>query len=406
MEMAMTYYDKKTKYTIMTALTVLIFSSGLAVYQTSNAETPESLLAQFEIAANENMRLQDERALKIQELADARANKMANVSALESELNAIDEKIKQTETKLDQIRTATRKFFEIDPQLKAALEEAQQILTDNHDAIPWIGLGIDYRQKALSIQFEDGKTAEESTPLVKKLVGENTPILISVGGFASWNSAGCSARNVDCSYLIGGLQIDDDTSGTTIECTLGFPVTQVISGVTKYGHITAGHCYALNTAVRQPFGDSSKTIGTVITRDFVNNGDCDCEFIHQSSLDARPNEVYAGSSSVYSITSKGNVANVGDYVAVSGAYSNYIDWGIVEGFNQSVTGQDGITITGLTRVSSWTATNGDSGAPVFDPTSGIQKLYGTHSATITSGTYAGQRVYTPWSAIASNLFVS
>ncbi|MGI0057695.1 MAG: hypothetical protein ACREAK_10045 [Nitrosarchaeum sp.] len=391
-----------TKYTITTILTVLIFSSSLVAYQTSNAETPESLLAQFEIVANENIRLQDEQSLKTQELDDAKANKSATVSTLEAELNAINEKIAQNEIKLDEIRAATSKFFEIDSQLKATLDEAQQILTDNHDAVPWNGLGIDYRQKALSVQFEDEKTAEESRPLIKKLVGEDIPIVIAVGQ-NSWN-AGCSSRTVDCSQLIGGLQIDDDTSGSTIECTLGFPVKQVISGTTKYGHITAGHCYALSTSVRQPYGSTSTIIGTVITRDFVNNGDCDCEFIEQSSLDARPDQVYEASNSVYSITSKGTVG-VGSYAVVSGAYSNYIDWGIVEGINYSFTAS-GITITGMTRVSSWTADNGDSGAPVFDPTSTIKKLYGTHSGNILSGTYAGQRVFTPWAAIASNLSVS
>lgn len=391
-----------TKYTITTILTVLIFSSSLVAYQTSNAETPESLLAQFEIAANENIRLQDEQSLKAQELDDAKANKSATVSTLEAELNAINEKIAQSEIKLDEIRAATSKFFEIDSQLKATLDEAQQILTDNHDTVPWNGLGIDYRQKALSVQFEDEKTAEESRPLIKKLVGEDIPIIIAVGQ-NSWN-AGCSARTVDCSQLIGGLEIDDDTSGSPIECTLGFPVKQVISGTTKYGHITAGHCYALSTSVRQPYGSTSTIIGTVITRDFVNNGDCDCEFIEQSSLDARPDQVYEASNSVYSITSKGTVG-VGSYAVVSGAFSNYIDWGIVEGVNYSFTAS-GITITGMTRVSSWTADNGDSGAPVFDPTSTIKKLYGTHSGTILTGTYAGQRVFTPWSAIASNLSVS
>jgi hypothetical protein len=406
----MTNNNKKTKYGIIIALTALIFSSSLVVVQASNTETTESLLAQFEIIANENIKLQDKQALKAQELDDARENQKDNVSTLESELVTIDEKIKQSNAKLDQIRTELHKFFEIDPALKTTLEEAQQILTDNHDIVPWIGLGIDYRQKVLSVEFEDEKKVAESTQLIKKLIGNNVPLAISVGELVSW-TAGCSARNIDCGNLIGGLQIDDDTSGSTVECTLGFPVKQIVFGITKYGHFTAGHCYPVNTSVRQPFGTTSTIIGTVKTQAWANNSGCDCEFIEQTSFDARPNEVYAGSSSVYSITSKGNVGAVGNPVVVSGAFSNTIDWGIVEGFNYSITGPGPggvgtVTITGMTRVSSWTATNGDSGAPVFDPTNGIKKLHGVQSAIITAGTFAGQRAYSPWSAIAINLSVS
>ncbi len=145
------------------------------------SETPESLLAQFEILANENLILQDQRILKMQEIDDARANKSNSISTLEAELDVINEKLKQSGIKLDQIRTATSKFYEIDSQLKATLEKAQQILTDNHDIIPWNGLGIDPKSKTLLIEFESSDLADKYAPVIRELIGEDIPITIFVG---------------------------------------------------------------------------------------------------------------------------------------------------------------------------------------------------------------------------------
>lgn len=66
---------------------------------------------------------------------------------------------------------------------------------------------------------------------------------------------------------------------------------------------------------------------------------------------------------------------------------------------------------GHKHVNSWNSLyiyngGGDSGAPVFDPTYNVKKFYGTNMGRIESGTYTDQRVYMPWSAIASNLLVS
>lgn len=144
-------------------------------------ETPESLLAQFEILANEDTKLQDARTLKMQELESARANKSDAVSSLEAELDVINERLKQNGIKLDQIRTATSKFYEIDSQLKAILEKAQQILTDNHDLIPWNGLGIDPKSKTLWIEFESSYLADKYTQIIKKLIGEDIPLTVFVG---------------------------------------------------------------------------------------------------------------------------------------------------------------------------------------------------------------------------------
>jgi hypothetical protein len=300
----------------------------------------------------------------------------------------------------------TKSFYEIDPQLETTLILAQTTLENNHDDIPWNGVGIDYRNKALMIGFPSDELVKEYTPLIKKLIGDDIPIRVFVG--QNYYEAGCTSRSVDCSNLIGGLQIDDDSSGSVVECTLGYPVVRTVSGVSKNGFLTAGHCYATSTYVKQPYGTASANIGFVSARDFVNNGDCDCEFIEQTSSDSRPNEVYAGASSVYSLTSKTD-ASVGQYVVVSGAKSDIIDWGIVEGTNYTYTGTINggtVTITGTTRVSSWVTQSGDSGAPVFDPTYTVKKFYGTHMGRIESGTYTDQRVYMPWSAIASNLSVS
>jgi hypothetical protein len=145
------------------------------------SETPESLLAQFEILANENLILQDQRILKMQEIDDARANKSNSISTLEAELDVINEKLKQSGIKLDQIRTATSKFYEIDSQLKATLEKARQILTDNHNIIPWNGLGIDPKSKTLLIEFESSDLADKYAPVIRELIGEDIPITIFVG---------------------------------------------------------------------------------------------------------------------------------------------------------------------------------------------------------------------------------
>lgn len=401
-------HQKILKLLTTSVMSVLVLTiSIVSINPNSYAETPESLLSQFEVLANENLRLQDNFNKKTNELNDAKSNDLLRVSVLDLELSEIATKLDQNGRALDEIRTLTSKFYEIDPQLKVTLSTAQNILHDNHDTIPWNGVGIDYRNKALMVQFESNELAEKYIPDVKQIIGKDIPINVIVG--QNFFEAGCSSRYVDCNPLIGGLQIDDDSSGSPIECTLGYPVVRTVSGVSKNGFLTAGHCYATSTYVKQPYGSASANIGFVSARDFVNNGDCDCEFIEQTSSDSRPNEVYAGANSVYSLTSKTD-ASVGQYVVVSGAGSNIIDWGIVEAVNYTYTGTapDGsqVTIYGTTRVSSWSTQAGDSGSPVFDPTYNVKKFYGTFMGRIETGSYTDQRVYMPWSAIASNLYVS
>jgi hypothetical protein len=174
-------YDLQQEKITSVEITEGIRTSGVIPFEPKQSETPESLLAQFEILANENLILQDQRILKMQEIDDARANKSNSISTLEAELDVINEKLKQSGIKLDQIRTATSKFYEIDSQLKATLEKARQILTDNHNIIPWNGLGIDPKSKTLLIEFESSDLADKYAPVIRELIGEDIPITIFVG---------------------------------------------------------------------------------------------------------------------------------------------------------------------------------------------------------------------------------
>jgi|CXWL01.1.fsa_nt_gi hypothetical protein len=180
-EVLATYYQDRASFGDVKQEFTITNSSENNIYSSSTSETPESLLVQFEILANENTRLQDEITLKMQELGSVRANKSDTASSLGKELDIIKETLKQNEIKLDELRIAISKFYEVDPQLKRTLEDAQQILTDNHDVIPWIGLGVDNRSKTLWIEFENSDLADKYAPVIKKLIGEDIPITVFVG---------------------------------------------------------------------------------------------------------------------------------------------------------------------------------------------------------------------------------
>lgn len=180
-EVFATYYQDRASFGEIKQEFTITNSSENNIHSSSTSETPESLLAQYEILANENTRLQDQITLKMQELSIARANKSDTVYSIGIELDVIKEKLKQNEIKLDELRIAISKFYEIDPQLKRTLEDAQQILTDNHDVIPWIGLGVDTRSKTLWIEFESNDLANKYTPVIKKLIGEDIPITVFIG---------------------------------------------------------------------------------------------------------------------------------------------------------------------------------------------------------------------------------
>lgn len=373
----------------------LIFSIAMVSlsFESAFAEKIDTLVTEYENVANENLNAMQEKEIK-QKAIDVEKIKSTpdtfKLTKLQQEIDVLDSKIKTTETKLSQIQEKATEILTIEPQLKERLDTARDIIYENQDLVPWGGLGVSQSLKALNIVIDEENASEKYLPIVEKLIGSDIPVVIEEG---KTEFMSCSSRFVDCSYLQGGIAISDDP---TWDCTLGFAVKKG----TTYGFITAGHCFPNSTDIYQP-DTTHGLIGTVTQRFFDTT--CDCEFITMNALDVWDEKVYSGPNTDWALTSKATPSSTA-IISFSGAASNIVDWGNVDSTNWSCSDGMGTTVNGLYRTSNTAVSGGDSGAPVFDSTTGVKKFYGTVSCR--ESTTDDDMVFEPWGTIATKLGVS
>lgn len=372
----------------------LVFSIAMVSMSFENVFADVGLLTtEYENVANENLNAMQEKEIKQKEIKTEKSESTPDtrkLTKLQQEIDILENTIQTTETQLSQIQGKVTDELTMDTQLKKKLDTARDIIYENQDLVPWSGLGVSQSLKALEIVIDEESASAKYLPIVEKLIGAGIPVVIEEG---KSEFVSCSSRFVDCSWLQGGLAIGNTS---TYNCTMGFAVKKG----TTYGFITAGHCFPNSSTIYQP-NSSYGQIGTVTQRFFDST--CDCEFITMNSLDVWDEKVYSGPNTDWALTSKATPSSTA-VIAFSGAASNTIDWGVVDSTNWSCSDGLGTTVTGLYKTTSTSVLNGDSGATVFDSTTGVQKFYGTVSCR--ASTTNNNMVFEPWGTIATKLGVS
>jgi len=203
----------------------------------------------------------------------------------------------------------------------------------------------------------------------------------------------CSSRGDDCDPLYGGLELRKGGSGTTF-CTLGLPVKQ---GTTT-GYLTAGHCYAVNDDVYQPYDHWfwDWQIGTVQSGDSHDDNDCDCAFITDSNSRTNESEIWVSSGYQSSITGT-QVPTDGEILDISGAAGGNYDEEVYDNdFYNSGIG------TRILLEYSGSGAGGDSGAPVYDISD--HDIVGIIEGVVKIPPVTGTNyiVVVPWSLIADS----
>jgi len=400
-KLIMTTKKQTTSVTLAMVFTISLVTIGMSnayampVDDTKRQQTVESLVDEYGTIANSQFKAEkDLKSVKNSlesELAKKNINDY-NVVLMQSEIDRLTTYLENSSKDLLTIQQTVDLVLQMDPKLEQQLETARIILLESQDIIPWSGLGTSTTSQAVEISIVD-ENPESYRPLIEELIGEDVPLIIKQGAKNPFTT--CSARDVDCSNLQGGLRITKNLGGGI--CTLGFPVTLG----TDQGFLTAGHCYALNAEVNQPYAVDPK-IGEVTKRTWSSLGDT--AFIKQTSGDTwDAGKIYSSPNSEFSgINTKVNPSSSA-IIAMSGASSDFIDWGVVDSTN--FTCSDGvISASGMYLTTGTQALRGDSGAPVFDPTFNVKKFYGTVSCFQSSTD--NDMAFENWDTIVLRLGVS
>ena len=262
-----------------------------------------------------------------------------------------------------------------------------------------IGLGFDHEYEALVVTLDRQTQLSGLDNSIKEKVNSQLPtdvaVIFEYSDGVKLDS--CSARNIDCSDLVGGIDITDSSN---YWCTLGLAVTKG----TINGFITAGHCHpgeGTTHKIYQPYSAYSD-IGYSYLNKWVNGGTtyCDCMFIKQTSSDSRSSQVFVSSTSYWTITGKSPSSSfIGQNGWLSGAASQVQSGSIISTNNDIWVTENSVTthIYGLTK-STYTRSGGDSGGPIVSSTN---KLIGTHTGGDSSYAY-----FTGWEISSNYLGIS
>jgi len=353
----------------------------------------DEILDRYALNAEDNYQAKSEKIVleEVREQQMKRSNvDTKRLTEIQTAINAVDARITITVDKAQEIQNELDELLKMPDALRTKLNDARLIISENRDLIPHTGLGVTSSTQSVEVWINENGAAEKYLPIIQELVGDDVSITIKED---SGVRATCSSRSTDCSYLQGGLQTGD---GSTWDCTLGFPVKDG----NDYGFLTAGHCFSQDADIHQPDTGDGK-IGDVDERHFVDNGDCDCGFIHQSSLDVWDEDtIYKSGSTEYN----GIIYNVDPgtnaIIAFSGATRDIIDWGYVDSIDFTCD-DGGIATDNIMLTRSTHGDYGDSGAPVFNPN--VDAFYGTMICFASSD---NDIMFTPWSNLVSNMGVS
>lgn len=245
---------------------------------------------------------------------------------------------------------------------------------------------------------------------------------------AVFNTYSCTARNVNCTPQVGGIEIDGN-SPVGIQAstfTLGATNTSNTPGFIIAGHATQVGATGYDIYQIYTSPTNNRHVGKVLTSSqpqsdgkrlsdsaFVK---CDTDFFGQCNPSVDAAKIYRGNNVWYNVQGKRDPVYQ-DSVSVSGAVSNYRE-GFIIGTNLSfqIGGSSGPWYKGQ-AIANYILQGGDSGAPVFthpDVNNNVTFL-GIHSAFVCIGA-SGQTatectanggtpasMLSPWSSIKSDL---
>lgn len=161
-----------------------------------------------------------------------------------------------------------------------------------------LGIGFDHEYEALVVTLDRQSQISGLDKAIKQKVNAQLPTDVAV--IFEYSDGlqldSCSARNIDCNDLVGGIDITDSSN---YWCTLGLAVKKgTIDGI-----LTAGHCHpgqGTSHKIYQPYS-AHPDIGYVYQNKWVNGGTtfCDCMFIKQTSSDSRSSPVLPPKSTLH-----------------------------------------------------------------------------------------------------------
>ena len=387
--------------TILLSISVILVISLVTIHldQATAKVDIDSLIDKYEKTANKSLDIKVDIKNKKESLNNETKKVHGNakkITSLQQEIESLDNSLINNKKELKDIEKATKKAFEIPPEMYEKLENARKILRANQQQIPFTGLGLSVldRTVIISILSDDPESYRE---LIEELVGKDIPVRIQKGSnpFKS-----CETKFSDCSTLIGGLVISNDEN---VQCSISFPVMKD----DKYGFLTAGHCFKVGDIIYQPNSIDGGPIGEVTHSIF--NSDCDCAFIEMTSSDEWVEKIFYKPNKPAPLENKTGAPLLGEYIAFPRLYVNVpLVWGLVDHVNWSCSDGKwlgGITIDGLYRTSDTDLVDGESGLPVSNPILEIQDYYGI--AICDDGETGEERdmVFIDWPRIATHLGV-
>jgi len=301
-------------------------------------------------------------------LRDDNGKPIMNYDVMEMHVTVTDIKIVPKEMDNSRIIFHEVKYSETD------LKNFMDIIDKNFSREGLVGMGIDVRANKLEIHFLEGIDVNK----IKGLIPYDSYYVVFVEGYAETVAS--------TSVLNGGLVSVVDSSGTTHEGSIGFPVYWGNIANRSKGWLTAGHVITADNRTAK-YSSSGSTIGT--TSNFNIGGNYDAGTILRGDNTSYVSSPYGpyGVSIAYQEGSAYDFVGLDKYVNYKGANS-----GNGGGQIKSMTWSqaiNGITVYNLVRVEidgGDYIKKGDSGGPVtWTYSDGFDMAVGIITAKYTIG---------------------
>ncbi len=356
------------------AALLLIPVSGM-VNASSEVELPADVKQKIKDKVPEHAQAHVEEIFKL-------AKEKQNAGDNPSEIKRIDGLMKAEKAKMNNSMNDNKRTNPDNAKLRHV-----QTLIENDQSIPQSFTMV--TKNTLTVVFELGLENQGYEELVANMV-KNPNLDVVVGyGTVEYKEYGCSARDAVCDPLQGGLRIEDSNGNG---CTLGLPVKQG----SDEGYLTAGHCFGQEDIYQDEDWYGWNQIGTINSGDDIDNNNCDCAFITEDNNRTNNSEIWM--ESWYSTDIDGTeVPNDNDTMTISGVTN---DWWYETVEDNDFTDPNGLDLILLTT---GTADNGDSGAPVYDWANDnlVGTLKGDINITIGGQTTTYLAVI-PWASISNS----
>jgi len=311
------------------------------------------------------------------------------------------ERLQEITDEVKAINVESRKEFAIAPERKAFLISQKQLIMDS--VIPYDGLAIDHKAKAVVVQFTSQELIDEYVPQLDKLL--TAPYYTEL---SNWMPLSCDNLDSTCDPLIGGIGIGTENPyviGGIQGCSISVPM---ITDNDEIGFVTAAHCFtkmptwftnvvqdAVGNFVTQPkiegitAEEVTNTVGEVTTIQY--SGECDCAFVATNENTQTFFGYWGGYMNTNELTSKGD-PETGDQVIMIGKVSG-IQVGQVVNTHQEATNVNNAHAINHLML------DGDSGGIVID-----METFSVYQGLIMAGnSITGHTAIVPWTHIDAAL---